>query len=267
MVTPVPVYNAQQFDMASSAVGDTFKIYVRLPEGYTTEGNRYPVLLALDGDGAFGLMADTLSLLELEQRIPPTILVSPAYGIPVIDERNPRSRDYVPTEADDPMPAPTGATRRLGGGAANFLRFLREELLPRIDAEFHTDPQRRTFVGISFGGLFGTHTLFHQPDTFSRYIIASPSLWWDQRHAFSYLETYRADDLPARVFFTVGREECGEPINMVADLRDFVAGLQKRAFPGLQMKHVESFGGHVSSQPGAIVQGLIYLFEGWQQPV
>ena len=264
MPTPFTIRNSQVFEMESAAVGDTFKIYVRLPEGYTTEGSRYPVLLALDGDAAFGLMADTLSLLEMEQRIPPTILVSPGYGISLLNEHHPRSRDYVPTEAE--APTPSGEMTRLGGGAANFLRFLREELLPRIDADFHTDPQRRTFAGISFGGLFGTYTLFHQPDTFWRYVIASPSLWWDNRHAFSYLETYRADDLPTRVFFTVGQEEAGEPINMVADLRDFVTGLQKRAFPGLQMKHVELYGGHVSSQPGAMVQGLSYLFEGWQPP-
>lgn len=38
--------------------------------------------------------------------------------------------------------------------------------------------ERRTLIGHSLGGLFALTGLFEQPALFSRYVAASPSLWW-----------------------------------------------------------------------------------------
>ena len=258
------VYGSQVFEYESKAVGDTFSVNVRLPETYSTEGDGYPVLVAMDADASFPLLADVLTLLEWEQCIPPMILVAPGYGVPLNHEKNQRARDYVPTVGEVPVDPEGSNTKTVGGGAPRFLQFIREELLPHIDETYHTDPETRMYAGVSFGGLFGTYTFLHQPDTFTHYLISSPSLWWDDRYCFRELETFQPDDLKARVFFTVGEQETSGDINMVTDLREFVNQLRGKGFAGLQMKHVALYGGHLSSQPGAMVQGLCYLFEDWQ---
>jgi predicted alpha/beta superfamily hydrolase len=66
-------------------------------------------------------------------------------------------------------------------GANHFLSFLRTELFPFVEANYRGDPERRILSGWSFGGLFGLHTLFRQPESFSDYLILSPSIWWDEK--------------------------------------------------------------------------------------
>ncbi len=44
---------------------------------------------------------------------------------------------------------------------------------------YDVDQDDATYFGHSFGGLFGTYVLLTAPAEFRRYIIGSPSLWWD----------------------------------------------------------------------------------------
>src|SRR5262249_16284860 len=84
-----------------------------------------------------------------------------------------------------------------------------EELMPWVGERFGIDPRGGTYFGHSFGGLFGTDVLLSEPDTFARYVIGSPSLWWQRGIMFEREQSYAAthDDLVARVFMSVGADE------------------------------------------------------------
>lgn len=41
---------------------------------------------------------------------------------------------------------------------------------------------------ISFGGLFGTHVLINHLTFFDKYLLLSPSLWWNQKATLKNLE-------------------------------------------------------------------------------
>jgi predicted alpha/beta superfamily hydrolase len=70
---------------------------------------------------------------------------------------------------------PTGHLGEPGsGGAEDFLRFVREDLIPFMVSEYRADPADRCFMGSSLGGIFGLYSLFRHSDTFQRYIIGSP---------------------------------------------------------------------------------------------
>ena len=99
---------------------------------------------------------------------PPSIVV----GIANVD----RKRDYTfPTTVEkDKKDFPTT------GGSAAFIRYLGEEVIPYIRSRYKTN-NTSTLIGQSFGGLLATEVLFTHPDWFSKYLIVSPSLWWDNQ--------------------------------------------------------------------------------------
>jgi predicted alpha/beta superfamily hydrolase len=65
------------------------------------------------------------------------------------------------------------------GGADRFLRFIEEDVLPFVETLALVDPERRTLFGHSFGGLFTLHVLFSSSRAFSRFVAASPTIYWE----------------------------------------------------------------------------------------
>nr|WP_262422850.1 esterase family protein [Brevundimonas denitrificans] len=61
-------------------------------------------------------------------------------------------------------------------GAEAFQRFLKAELLPRIEANYRSDPQRRVLFGQSRGGAFVLYSAVTDPDLFWGRIASNPSI-------------------------------------------------------------------------------------------
>ena len=128
------------------------------------------------------------------------------------------------------------------------------------DPDYRVDVGDAAYFGHSLGGLFGTYVLLTRPDTFTRYGIGSPSLWWHDDMMFDYEARYAAihDDLPAKAYFAVGahedhdgrqREASRLPdderskaglryIDMVADTERMAASLRDRGYPSLEIDSV-----------------------------
>lgn len=144
---------------------------IYLPEGYhENDTARYPVIYLLDG----GADEDFIHITGLLQYcsfswvgyMPPSIVV----GIENTDRQ--RDMTYPTTIADDKKQYPTT------GGSAAFISFLDTELLPYIQKNYRTN-QSRTLVGQSLAGLLAAEILITKPTLFNKYVIISPSLWWD----------------------------------------------------------------------------------------
>ncbi len=99
-------------------------------------------------------------------RVPKSIVV----GIATVDRR----RDFTyPTTIE------TDKKRYLTAGKSeNFIAFLEQELQPFIEKKYKTTSSK-TIIGQSLGGLLATEILLKKPTLFNKYIIISPSLWWD----------------------------------------------------------------------------------------
>ena len=69
-----------------------------------------------------------------------------------------------------------GETNIQTGGASKFLKFILDEFIPHISSNYLTDPVERVFYGYSLGGLFGPYTLFHSPETLSKFLIGNLSI-------------------------------------------------------------------------------------------
>ena len=276
----------ETFVIESSLVGDSLEVSVALPSGIIPGSERLPVVYVLDPSFNFQTVTAATAWLATASQLaggdfPPTIVVGVGYPTDDLsDIMARRARDLTPTEGGAPEglslpPFPLGL-----GGAARFLDALVGEVMPQVEATYPADQSDRTLIGHSFGGLFAVFTIFRQPAAFRRYLVISPSLWWDDRvilrHEKAWGETH--DNLPARVFVAVGRGEQaagggwkneGFPDEAIAALRqvdncqEFCDRLDARHYPGLKLDCIVLEGEyHLTIAAAAITRGLISLVSG-----
>lgn len=183
----------------------TLNIY--LPDGYNTDSS-YSVIYLLDG----GANEDFIHIAGLVQyntfswinQIPPSIVV----GIANVD----RERDFTlstSTEFDKKLVhAP--------GGANTFIQFIAEELQPYINSRYSTNAHN-TIIGQSLGGLLATEILFSQPRLFEKYIIISPSLWWNSRSILKRTPHIANTKQQIGIYIGVGKEGSFDGGNTMED--------------------------------------------------
>lgn len=230
----------------------TYKISVALPANYTEAGEPYRVLYVTDANAEFGMAVETARL-----NAPGTVVVGIGYDNPgqgFAASGVPRTLDLTPTRI-------AGAD---SGGAPEFLSFLRDELVPYVESEYHVDSDDRALMGHSFGGLFATYTLLHNQGLFDRFVIASPSIWWDDRTILEMEQAYSEshDALDARVFLSVGSlEETTSGFPMTSDMTNFAHTLAERGYEGLELgAHVFEDETHLSVIGAAFSRGIRYIY-------
>lgn len=244
-----------------------------------------PVVICLDEPWMFGTVVDTTRIMSMGSEAPEAVVVGLGFGAPADGSTPPsagpnglpmseclreRARWYTPTPWVPPELTGVKHMAAEEAGRADQLRsFIEAMLLPRLVAEELGDTTigDRWFVGHSFGGLFGLKALFAEPALFDRWLLASPSIWWDDRAILGWEADYAAanDDLPARVFLSYGGEEdtapTGDPtadqFRMGANVRDLHATLEGRSYPGLDLTLARLDGhSHNSVIGSAVAQGF-----------
>ena len=158
-------------EIQSNVLSEKRTLNIYLPEGYNpNDTTRYSVIYLLDGSAdedfihIVGLVQ--FNTFEWINQIPKSIVV----GIANVDRR--RDLSFPSTIVEDKKNNPTS------GHSDNFISFIEKELQPFIDKKYKTNNDK-TLIGQSLGGLFATEVLLKHPTLFNRYIIVSPSLWWD----------------------------------------------------------------------------------------
>lgn len=211
-----------------------------------------PLLLVTDGDDLLAPMVAAVRELTAAGRIIPLIVAGIGYGGGFRSPRNRRGRDYTPTRlAGEPME---------NGGAAAFLEGLRTRVLPRLAADYPIAPDDLGIAGHSLGSLFGLYALFQPRPLFRRFLLSSPSIWWDDRSVLKIAAELRAlqSRLSARVFLSVGEEDTP---SMTGDLA--LLETQLAAAPWQGLDHVvQRFSGydHHDVVPVAYRAGLEWLY-------
>jgi enterochelin esterase-like enzyme len=152
---------------ASAILKNSRSLRIYLPAGYdSARQEAYPLVLFHDGLEYLTLAAakTVLDNLIAGGRIEPLIAV------------------FVP---------PFSSTQRIeeyGGGLTGpFERFIIEELMPFLDAAFHTskDPGRRAMMGPSLAALISAQICFHHPEAFGLCGLYSPAMWPNDRTVLS----------------------------------------------------------------------------------
>lgn len=196
---PKPFILGQVNVLHSAILGENRTLNIYLPEGYTpADSVKYPVIYLLDGSANedFIHIAGIVQYYSFDwiQVLQPSIVV----GIANVDRR----RDFTfPTRvAADKKNYPTT------GQSKKFIAFIQEELQPYIAGHYKTSGQK-TLIGQSLGGLLATEILIEKPILFDRYIIVSPSLWWDHGSLLEKsLEKLKSLESITKIYIAVGKE-------------------------------------------------------------
>ncbi len=246
LTNAVTLVNTESCNIHSSHVSQEYSISIGLPPTYANPNTRFPVLYILDGNVEFPLMKSICELLWLGREISEAILVGIGYPTSNLDEMLPlRTRDLTPTARGPGT-----------GGAEAFLLFIHHELIPFVDRDYRTDPGLGIMFGDSRGGLFALYALFSAPGLFHRYLIVSPSIWWDERAVFELERNYakQHSDLTALVCMSAGALENKRMVANVIKLR---RALRTRQYPSLTLAvHILQGETHYSVIPAAVCRGL-----------
>lgn len=191
---PVTLPHTELRSLTSREIGQTYDLFIRLPDDYATSEKSYPVLYVLDG-WHFPFVAFLANNNIYSEKMRPVIMVNLAYPANV-NPMIPRARDFTPTKH---------ARESNSGGAAAFLAFLADQVIPYIDKTYRTVPTDRGLLGHSYGGLFALYALEQRPALFQRIVAASPVVDWDNRVLFqSARERLKSLTTPVRLDLSAG---------------------------------------------------------------
>lgn len=187
-------------EIQSKELGEKRILNIYLPEGYNPkDAEKYPVIYLLDGSAnedfihISGLVQ--FNSFEWINQVPKSIVV----GIATVDRR--RDFTFPTTLEKDKKRFPTT------GHSDKFIAFIEKELQPFIDKKYKTTSSK-TIIGQSLGGLLETEILFKKPFLFNKYVIVSPSLWWDNGSLLNqdseiFLEKFSQH---TEIYIAVGKE-------------------------------------------------------------
>ncbi len=150
-----------------------YRVFLGIPK-QPAPPQGFAVLYALDGNA----LPEHLQAADTGRLKHPPVLVLLGYDTPLRFATAERAWDYTPPAADGRPAADTADPERLNGGAAGFLHLLNRTIRPAVEQRVRLNPQRQTLWGHSYGGLFVLYVLGVQPQAFTHYVAADPSLWW-----------------------------------------------------------------------------------------
>jgi len=116
---------------------------------------------------------------ETAERLSKENLIEPLIVVAVANTGEQRIDEYTPTRGM--IDAKAKRKRRSKGLARKYARFLIDELKPYIDRKYRTktDAAFTGLGGSSLGGLVTLSIGIFYPQVFSRLMVMSPSIWWD----------------------------------------------------------------------------------------
>jgi enterochelin esterase-like enzyme len=153
-------------NFASRHLENERPLHIFLPPGYHETETRYPVLYLNDGQDVDQLrLRETLARLTANGRLHPLIVVA------------------IPTNADRLQEYGTAVAANaqgLGQKAAQYNRFVVEEVRPWVNREFRTKTRvgETAVLGASLGGLAAFDLAWNHPDVFGAVGVFSGSFWW-----------------------------------------------------------------------------------------
>lgn len=185
--------------------GKQYRLFLAVPKNTT----KTTLIYGVDGNAQFPLMVNVVAIKQKNSPLPAIISVGyvgdKAYFI------TERTHDYTPSVK--------GEAFSRGGNAENFYQFILTQVRPYALeqlAKENISVTQQSLFGHSFGGVFTLYVLFNHPETFQRYIVASPSLWWGKGE-WVRKEQWQAIPDDISIAITLGEKEENPDLSQLSE--------------------------------------------------
>lgn len=252
------INGTETLNISSKINQKEYELYIKLPRSYSKTQKDYPIAILSDTGFSFPITSGVVGLMG-GRDIEEIIIVGISYSKGSSAQIS-RTRDYTPTFALDETGAHSLEAQKHSGEALKYIQFIEKEVFPLINKEYRVDDNNKIYIGHSFGGLLGAYILLVKPELFQKYIIGSPSLWYDKNAIFRLEEEYAKNNnkMKAEVFLYIGSEENkNNHKNMVKDLLLYEKTLKSRHYKELKVSaHVLDGETHFSAFALLLTDGL-----------
>jgi len=249
----------ESFELASDQTGQSYEISILLPPNYD-ETASYPSVYLLDGHWHYPhVAADAQQLME-KGEIDDVIIVGIAFA--GIDEKTLGGFAEISRLRIDDLTFPKNReVDTLGGEAFAFRAFIKDDLIPEVEARYATSADDWTLMGHSLGGYFGFWEMFTYPDSslFVNIEAGSPALWWaDGALLEKENEIFEAGTpLPFDLHTTMGTVES---VTWNAFFDEMEDRINDNNHPGLRSVFERYPRGHAANAEVGFRAGLKYFF-------
>jgi predicted alpha/beta superfamily hydrolase len=246
----------------SKILGNRRDVLVYLPPGYRRfSRRRYPVLYLQDGqnifDAATSFSGVEWGVDETAERLIRKNLIEPTIIVAIANTGENRIHEYAPTPGV--IDARAKRKKRSRGLAREYGHFLIEELKPYIDKRYRTKREASStgLGGSSLGGLVTLAIGILFPDAFTRLIVMSPSIWWDDFAIYRLVDMIK-EKPPLKIWLDTGTAEPGW--EQARELRDRLVEKEWRRYDDLQYMEVEGADHSEAAWAARVDPALRFLF-------
>jgi enterochelin esterase-like enzyme len=227
--SPAPV--AERLHLPSGSLRRDVVVSVIRPENISPDQSLSLVLFQDGQDFPALQMLDTIVRLTNEGQLPPILIAG-------IHANENRIHEYGVAAQPD--------YKGRGNLAGEHTRFVIEELLPHLHANYPIRAGRHAIAGFSLGGLMALDIAWNYPNYFSHVGVFSGSLWWREKpfnedyldaHRIMHQQIKRATHRPGLKFwFQTGTndETCDRNhdgvIDSIEDTLDCIAELERKGY-------------------------------------
>ncbi len=212
------------------------RIWIYLPEDYSTSKKKYPVVYMHDGQNLFDELTGYAGEWKIDETLDSLFQTTKKSFIVVgIDHGNEeRLNDYGPWN-----------NPKYGGGKGDlYADFLALTLKPYIDKNYRTltSSEKTALMGSSMGGLISLYTGTKYPTQFGKLGVFSPSTWFTRTELFQYLDQISPLNQKTSFYFYGGHLE-GD--RLVEDMQDIAKILEQHKVKSNHIKiNTEQKGTH-----------------------
>lgn len=217
----------------------------------------FPIIYVLDGLSYFPLAKQIVHLQSrntVKTKVESAIVVGICHQEETMHSR--RFYDFTAPAEKYHFPAHTkGKLNHIKevGGAENFSSFIIEELKPMIESQYNINKSQQAIYGHSLSGYYALWSYLTRPNEFQSHIAVSPSIWWNDRELFRYLQNSDIKNL-GPIYIIVGEREGF----MVEDAVHFYEELPTRIDQQLFIATDEN---HASVVPATMSRAFRFCFE------
>lgn len=255
---PSPMMSTEVRLLQSKATRGRYALSIALPLAYNNQEaakiaplvdsrGTWPVVYLLDSSWYFGMVTDMVHFSSWGGRTTDAIIVG--IGYPEEDSPPETWRKVVQRRFHDLTTRQSDESERYNsawlkapvktGGGPELLTFLKQELIPLIDREYHTDPAQRILVGHSHGGGLALFAMLREPGLFQTYVASSPSLDFADDFLFKLEDEYavKHKTLPAKVYLSAGEleQDAAADDQTLSNMQRFAAILDSRKYEGFSL--------------------------------